>query len=238
MAYVAGRPHDGRAQADSMDLLTHQLLNEAEVNEMRDSLLADESSWEDGKKTAGYQAAQVKNNLQLNRSSELAQKTSQQVINRMLADKLVKSFSLSRRIHGVMFSRTGEGQGYGMHVDNAYMQSGRSDLSFTLFLSKPENYEGGSLCIQTIQDNKDVKLPAGHVVIYPSTSLHAVETVTSGERLVCVGWIQSYVSSNEERSILFGLDAGARGLLAKHGRSPELDLVFQAYTNLLRRFGN
>ena len=137
-----------------------------------------------------------------------------------------------------MFSRTGVDQGYGMHVDNAYMRTGRTDLSFTIFLSDPESYKGGSLIIQTIQKSEKIKLPAGHILIYPSTSLHAVEKVTHGERLVSIGWIQSHIKSSEDRTILFGLDAGAKGLLAKHGRSDELDLIFQAYSNLLRRLGN
>ena len=220
-----------------MEPLTHPLLDEATVSQLRATLLADETSWQDGRKTAGYQAAAVKNNLQLDRNSKTAKENSQLVIKQLESDPLVKSFALPRHIHGVMFSRSGIGQGYGMHVDNAYMSSGRSDLSFTLFLSEPESYDGGALCIQTLQDSKQVKLPAGQVIIYPSTSLHAVETVTAGERLVCVGWIQSYISSNEDRTILFGLNAGARALLAEHGRSPELDLIFQAYTNLLRRLG-
>ena len=221
-----------------MDPLTHPLLDEATVKELRANVMADDSTWQDGRKTAGYQAAKVKNNLQLDHNSKTAKKASQQVIELLESDQLIKSFCLPRQIHGVMFSRAGVGQGYGMHVDNAYMSSGRSDLSFTLFLSEPESYEGGSLCIQTVQDSQKIKLPAGPVVVYPSTSLHAVETVTAGERLVCVGWIQSHICSNEDRNILFGLNAGARALLAEHGRSAELDLIFQAYTNLLRRLGD
>ena len=137
-----------------------------------------------------------------------------------------------------MFTKSLPGNGYGMHVDNPYMPSGRSDLSFTLFLNEPENYEGGSLCIQTINETKQIKLSAGEMIIYPSTKLHSVSQVEKGERFVCVGWIQSYVQNNEDRSFLFGLDAGAKGLLAKHGRSDELDLIFQAYSNLLRRLGD
>ena len=221
-----------------MDILTHQLFDAPQMTVMRSVLLEDEKCWQDGIITAGSQAAQVKRNLQLDRKSQIAKDVSDQVIRRLKSDKLVKSFALLRRIHGVMFSRTGVGQGYGMHVDNAYMSSGRSDLSFTIFLSEPDSYEGGSLNIQTVQESKRVKLPAGHIVLYPSTSLHEVENVTKGERFACVGWIQSYVKSAEDRTILFGLDAGARALLADHGQSPQLDLIFQAYSNLLRRFGD
>ncbi len=220
-----------------MDYLIHCLLKQNVSSELKKRLLSDKSSWKSGKNTAGSHAALVKNNIQLERQSDTSEKASKIIVNSMLSDELIKSFALPRKIHGVMFSRTGIGQGYGSHVDNAYMSSGRSDLSFTIFLNNSEEYEGGELCIQTIQETKKLKLDAGEIVIYPSTSLHSVEKVISGERLVCVGWIQSYVSSNEDRNILFGLDAGAKGLLAKYGRSNELDLIFQSYGNLLRRLG-
>ena len=127
-----------------------------------------------------------------------------------------------------MFTQSLAGDGYGTHIDNPYMPSGRSDLSFTLFLNEPTDYEGGELTIQTIHKTEKIKLSAGEMIIYPSTQLHSVAEVKDGERYVCVGWIQSYVQNNEDRNFLFGLDAGAKGLLAKHGRSDELDLIFQA----------
>lgn len=220
-----------------MQCLIHPLLDEGQVTQLRDALLGDQAVWQDGRKTAGSLASKVKNNLQLDRTHEFSKTMSSQIVQALKSDPLVKSFSLPRKIHGVMFSRTATGQGYGLHVDNPYMSTGRSDLSFTLFLTDPDSYEGGELSIQSLQDVEQHKLAAGHVLIYPSTYLHAVESVTSGERMVCVGWIHSYVKSNEDRAILFGMDAGAHGLLAKHGRSDELDLMFQAYGNLLRRLG-
>ncbi len=221
-----------------MEYLTHTLLQPSKTRILVEQLLAEKSSWQDGRKTAGNQAAKVKNNLQLDKQSKIAIENSELVKNHMQNDQLIKNYCLPKRIHGLVFSRTSNGQGYGMHVDNAYMKSGRSDLSFTLFLSEPNNYKGGELCLQTMQENKEIKLAAGQIVIYPSTSLHSVNTVTQGERLVCVGWIQSYIASNEDRSILFSLNAGAKGLLATHGHSPKLDLIFQAYNNLLRRLGD
>ena len=203
-----------------------------------DRILRDKSLWESGKKTAGSHAALVKNNLQLNRNTQIARDNSEIISNAIRSDQLIKSFTLPRKVHGLMFTNTSSGQGYGSHVDNAYMSSGRSDLSFTLFLNDPNEYEGGELSIQTMQEQKQIKLPQGHIVIYPSSNLHAVEQVKSGERIVCVGWIQSYVKNNEDRSSLFALDAGAKKLLADHGRSPELDLIFQSYSNLLRRLGD
>ncbi len=221
-----------------MEYITHQLLNPSQVKKLNTELLGGQSEWRDGKETAGVQAAQVKNNLQLDRQSSLAIQKSEEVIALLEENPLIKSFSLPKYIHGLMFTRIREGEGYGVHIDNAYMSTGRSDLSFTLFLSDPINYSGGELLIQNFQGRRDFKLKAGEIIIYPSNYLHSVEKVTSGERLVCVGWIQSYVKNNEDRVSLFGLEAGAKGLLAKNGRTEELDLVFQAYTNLLRRLGD
>ena len=117
------------------------------------------------------------------------------------------------------------------------MSSGRSDLSFTIFLSEKNQYEGGELLIENLNAENEFKLNIGEILIYPSTYLHSVQEVKNGERMVCVGWIESYVKSIEEREYLFDLDAGAKSLLAKHGRSDELDLIFKSYSNLLRVMG-
>ena len=221
-----------------MDYLTHTLLDESTANKIVEKLRINKTSWQDGKDTAGSHAAKVKKNLQLKKDSALAIELSEHIVELITENQLLKSFCLPRRVHGVMFSSASAGDSYGAHVDNAYMNSGRSDLSFTIFLSDPNKYQGGELCIQTIQGDQRIKLNAGQIVVYPSTSLHSVKTILEGERLVCVGWIQSYVANNEDRNILFGLDAGARGLLAKHGQSNELDLIFQSYNNLLRHLGD
>ena len=128
--------------------------------------------------------------------------------------------------------------GYGRHIDNVYMSSGRADLSFTIFLSSKDNYDGGELTIEDFKSEEKFKLDAGEIIIYPSTYLHSVEEVSNGERLVFIGWIESYVKSIEEREYLFDLDAAARSLLAKYGRSNEVDLIFKSYSNLLRRLGS
>ena len=221
-----------------MEYLTHSLIDNSEAFEIVKQLKAEKYSWQDGKKTAGSHAAKIKNNFQLDRRSKTSNEIKDLVVKKIISNPLIKSFTLPSLIHGVMFTKSLPGNGYGMHVDNPYMPSGRSDLSFTLFLNKPEDYEGGSLCIQTINETKKIKLSAGEMIIYPSTKIHAVSEVKKGERFVCVGWIQSYVQNNEDRNFLFGLDAGAKGLLAKHGRSDELDLIFQSYSNLLRRLGD
>ena len=137
-----------------------------------------------------------------------------------------------------MFTKSSKGMKYGRHIDNAYMSSGRADLSFTVFLTQKNKYEGGELLIENITSEKKFKLDSGEILIYPSTFLHSVQEVLNGERIVCVGWIESYVKSIEEREYLFDLDAGARSLLAKHGRSDDLDLIFKSYSNLLRVLGD
>ncbi len=220
-----------------MEYLTHPLFDKSDALKIVQKLKSAKSSWQDGKKTAGSHAAKIKQNLQLDKKSKISIEIKDLIINKIISNPLLKSFTLPKLIHGVMCTKSQAGDGYGIHIDNPYMPTGRSDLSFTLFLNETKDYQGGELCIQTINKNEKIKLSAGEIIIYPSTQLHSVAEVKNGERYVCVGWIQSYIQSNEERNYLFGLDAGAKGLLAKHGRSDELDLVFQAYSNLLRRLG-
>ena len=221
-----------------MNYLTHQLLNPQEIIFLKKNLLLKDSSWEDGKKTAGNHAAKVKDNLQLDRSSNIAKKCTGLIEKKILNEVLIKSFALPKRIHGTMFTKSLEGMKYGRHIDNAFMSSGRADLSFTIFLNEKDKYSGGELLIEGFNSEDKFKLDAGDIIIYPSTYLHSVEEVIDGERLVVVGWIESYIKSIEEREYLFDLDAGARSLLAKHGRSDELDLIFKSYSNLLRTLGN
>ena len=221
-----------------MNYLTCSLLNDEEIKTIKKDLNFSNKEWEDGKKTAGKHAAEVKNNLQLNRNSEISRKNSGFIVKKLLTNTLIKSFALPKKIHGIMFTKSSSGMRYGRHIDNAYMSSGRADLSFSIFLNKKNNYEGGELVIENINTENKFKLDEGEIIIYPSTYLHSVEEITKGERLVCVGWIESYVKSIEEREYLFDIDAGARGMLAKHGRSDELDLIFKSYSNLLRVLGN
>ena len=131
-----------------------------------------------------------------------------------------------------MFTKSSKGMSYGRHIDNAYMSSGRADLSFTIFLSEKNQYKGGELLIENLSSESEFKLNRGGILVYPSTYLHSVKEILNGERIVCVGWIESYVKSIEEREYLFDLDAGARGILAKHGRSDELDIIFKSYFTL------
>tara|TARA_B100000609_G_scaffold177004_1_gene155299 strand:+ start:142 stop:807 length:666 start_codon:yes stop_codon:yes gene_type:complete len=221
-----------------MNYLTCPLLNDEEIKIIQNKLNENNDHWEDGKKTAGSHAAQVKNNLQLSRNSEISKNLSQLIIKRILSNPLIKSFTLPKNIHGIMFTKSSKGMKYGRHIDNAFMSSGRSDLSFTIFINKKTNYEGGELIVENINSENKFKLNSGEILIYPSTYLHSVKDIESGVRLVCVGWIESYVKSIEEREYLFDIDAGARSLLSKHGRSEDLDLIFKSYSNLLRLLSN
>ena len=221
-----------------MNYLTQQLLNEEEIEILNKNINMQKKLWEDGKKTAGSHASKVKNNLQLNRESEISKKYTGLISKKILSDNLIKSFALPKKIHGIMFAKSTKGMGYGRHIDNSYMSSGRADLSFTIFLNSKENYDGGELSIESINSEERFKLNSGEIILYPSTYLHSVQKVTRGERFVCIGWIESYVKSIEEREYLFDLDAGAKGILANYGRSDELDLIFKSYSNLLRLLGN
>ena len=213
-------------------------MNAEEINLIKKELDNCSQNWEDGKKTAGSQASLVKNNLQLNRNSKVSKQNSQLVSKKILSSELIKSYSLPKIIHGIMFTKSSKNMHYGRHIDNPYMPFGRSDLSFTLSLTNKDFYEGGELIIETMNSEKKFKLNAGEIIIYPSSYFHSVSEVKNGERLVCVGWIESYVKSAEERESLFDIDAGARGILAKYGRSDEVDLIFKSYSNLLRILGD
>jgi PKHD-type hydroxylase len=221
-----------------MNYLTSQLLIQEEIEALIKNLKNENTLWEDGKKTAGSHASKVKNNLQLNRETEISKNLSHLIKKKILSSPLIKSFALPKIIHGIIFTKSLKNMQYGRHIDNPFMSSGRADLSFTISLTDKNTYEGGELIIEEMSSEKEFKLNAGEIIVYPSTYLHSVKQIKNGERLVCVGWIESYVKSIEEREYLFDLDAGAKGLLAKNGRSDELDLIFKSYSNLLRLLGS
>jgi len=221
-----------------MDHLVRPLLSQDEIDSIDQQLRATDLPWRDGRLTAGEQAAAVKKNHQLDPASPLANQVVNKVSQALAADPLIKSFALIRKVHSVLISRCASGDGYGWHVDNPFSRYGRRDLSFTVFLSETSSYQGGVLQLQAGQNSEEFRCSPGEVVVYPSSLLHCVSPVTQGTRYACVGWIESYVKSVEDRSLLFNLDAGARGLMAKHGRSDELDLIFQAYSNAVRRLSD
>jgi len=220
-----------------MRFLLEPLLNVPQVAALRQALLADDAPWRSGAETAGWHARTVKNNRQLDRQSPLQQRLAAEIETALAGHPLVESAALPLRIHTILFSRCGPGEGYGRHVDNAFMAAGRADLSFTVFLSDPAAYSGGSLLLEGLDGEREVRLEAGHALLYPSTLLHQVEPVRSGERLVAVGWVESRIRQAERRELLFDLDTARRTLFQQEGKSEAFDLISRSYTNLLRLWG-
>lgn len=220
-----------------MRFLIRSLVPPDQIAAWRGQLLAPGVDWRPGQETAGWHARTVKNNRQLERASALHQLLASQVSQALLAHPLAASAALPTGIHGLLFSLSGVGEGYGRHVDNAFMVGGRSDLSFTLALSDPDSYGGGALVLESPHGEESIRLGAGDVIVYPSTLLHRVEPVSEGERLVCVGWIQSRIRSAEQRELLFELDTARRTLFREQGKSESFDLISRSYTNLLRMWG-
>jgi PKHD-type hydroxylase len=207
------------------------------LENLLEGLLSPEADWRPGQESAGWHARGVKHNRQLNRSSPLHQRLAAQVTASLEAHPLLQAAALPVRIHGMLFSRCGPGEGYGRHVDNAFMAEGRADVSFTVFLKDPTTYEGGGLMLESPAGEEEVRLAAGNAIVYPSTLLHRVAPVTGGERLVAVGWIQSRVRDAERRELLFDLDTARRTLFQREGKTEVFDLISRSYSNLLRRWG-
>ena len=219
-----------------MNFLLEPLLDAETVLAFRSSLLSENEYWSPGADTAGWHARVVKNNHQLDRSCALHQKLSADLLRLLQRHPLLQSLAFPRRIHGLLFSRSGSGEGYGRHVDNAWMAQGRSDLSFTVALSDPSDYEGGALSLEQSGSERSFRLPAGHAVVYPSTLLHQVEPVTSGVRLVALGWIESRIRRADQRELLFELDTARRLQFQRQGKDDIFDLISRSYSNLLRQW--
>jgi PKHD-type hydroxylase len=188
----------------------------------------------DGRQTAGELAAKVKNNNQIDSDDKNLPKMRRIVADAIENSPLFYSAARPRHVKPALFSRYVPGMEYGNHVDDALMGGMRTDLSFTLFLSDPESYEGGELVIDSTSGEQEIKLAAGSAVLYPSTSLHRVAPVTRGERLAAVTWIRSFIRDSARREILFDLDRVQDALIARDGKSPEVDLLSKTQSNLLR----
>lgn len=203
------------------------------------------AAWADGRPGAGVQAAQVKNNEQLPHNDDTA-RTLRAVVTRALErSPLFFSAALPKRLHPPRFNRYGgDSNHYGNHIDGAiryHPDSGqrvRTDLSCTLFLSDPCDYDGGELCMADTYGTHAVKLPAGHLVLYPGTSLHQVTPVTRGHRVACFFWIESMVRSDEQRRLLFELDMNLTRLRERHGECAETTGLTGTYHNLLRQWAD
>lgn len=196
----------------------------------------DEEGFIDGRETAGSRAKRVKKNEQLGANAPDKKLIQKQVTDALEGDRRFRRFAFPAKINRPLISRYKVGMEYGLHVDNAMMDKGRirSDLSVTVFLNEPDEYDGGELEIFSGYGPVKVKLPAGAAVVYPSSTLHRVTEVTKGERLCAVTWVQSQVRDPARREILYDLDR-ARGKLHKDAPgAEETDRADRAYANLLR----
>jgi len=216
-----------------------EVLSKTDVAHFRDIMARVE--WEDGRSTAGAQSSLVKNNLQLPQDSAAARELGERVLDALSASATFVSAALPHKIFPPLFNSYGVGHGFGLHVDNAIRGVPktpvriRTDLSATLFLSEPDDYDGGELVIQDPVGEQEVKLAAGDLVLYPSTSLHFVRDVTRGERVASFFWLQSMVRDNVARALLFDLDQTIQSLTTRFGGGdPSCVRLTGIYHNLIR----
>jgi PKHD-type hydroxylase len=216
------------------------VLNLGEVAGSR--ALLDAAQWVDGKVTAGYQAQSVKENLQLPEGHPVAVKLGEMVLAALARSPLFMSAALPLRVFPPMFNRYTGGGHFGTHVDTAIRANAttgqriRTDVSATLFLSAPEEYEGGELLVEDTYGVHSVKLPAGHMVLYPATSLHRVNPVTRGARVALFFWIQSMIRSDADRTLLYDLDTTIQRLAKEVPENTVGVQLTGIYHNLLRRW--
>lgn len=218
-----------------------EVLTAKAATDLRDQIIAAE--WIDGNATSGAGAASVKHNRQLPEDADVTRQAQAQVTAALMDNAAFLSAALPHSVFPPLFNRYGPGEDFGLHVDNAirfHGQSGariRTDLSCTLFLTDPGTYEGGELEIEGHLGPARYKLPAGHAILYPSTSLHRVTPVTRGERISCFFWLQSLVADNAAREMLYELDQSVQSLTAERGKSDAQVLRLTAiYHNLVRRW--
>jgi len=216
------------------------LLSAAQIQQCRRAL--EQAQWSDGRATAGHIAQQTKNNLQLSADDPTASQIGNLILEALPKSPLFMTTALPFKVFPPRFNRYQDGGHYGNHVDGAVFSVPgtshriRSDLSATVFFSEPEDYDGGELIIEDTSSTRNVKLRAGDMVLYPSTSLHRVTAVTRGARLASFFWIQSLVRSDSQRSVLFELDLSIQQLSEEIPDSPALPRLTAVYHNLLRQW--
>ncbi|PPC74756.1 Fe2+-dependent dioxygenase [Pokkaliibacter plantistimulans] len=216
------------------------VLTRDQVNECRK--IMQDAPWIDGKVTAGHQSAKAKHNLQLAESSDAAHYMGEMITTALATNLLFMAAALPGKIFPPLFNCYQGGQSFGTHVDNAIRRIPgtperiRTDLSCTLFLSDPDEYEGGELVVEDTYGTHQVKLPAGHMILYPSTSLHHVTAVTRGARLASFFWLQSMIRQDSRRSLLFDLDMSIQQLTQATPEHPALIQLTGVYHNLLREW--
>jgi PKHD-type hydroxylase len=219
-----------------------KLLSAQQLADIRRRL--DAAAWADGRLTAGHQSAQVKDNLQLPQSEPAAREAGETVVRALEGNAMFVSATLPRHVYPPLFNRYQSGMAFGAHVDNAIRQIPgthhrlRTDVSATLFLNTPEEYDGGELAVQDTFGIHSVKLAAGDMVVYPASSLHRVQPVTRGVRHAAVLWIQSMVRDDGARGLLFDLDTAIRDLTQSAIDPEPLLRLTACYHNLLRRWAD
>lgn len=216
------------------------VLSAGEVRRAR--TLLDDSEWIDGRVTAGHQSARAKDNQQVAEGSTAAREVGAMIVQALARSALFRAAALPLHVFPPLFNRYEGGQSFGSHVDNAVRQIPgtphqlRTDVSATLFLSEPDEYDGGELVVEDTYGVKPVKLPAGHMVLYPATSLHHVRPVTRGARVSSFFWIQSMVRDDGQRTLLFDLDLAIQRLGGEVPDHPSVVQLTGVYHNLLRRW--
>ena len=200
--------------------------------------------WVDGRATAGVQAQRVKDNQQLDQNDPLVVQLGQWILDALGQHELFLSAALPLKVLPPRFNRYTGGGSYGAHIDNAVFsvpgspQRIRSDVSATLFLSDPDTYDGGELIVEDTWGTQQIKLPRGHLVVYPGSSLHRVAPVTRGARIASFFWTQSLVREDSQRALLFQLDRSIQALRARDAEAPELAALLGVYHNLVRRWAD
>ena len=218
------------------------LLTREQVAECR--RLLDAAEWIDGRATAGSQSALAKDNAQVAEDDPIARELGDAILGALERNALFTSAALPAKVFPPLFNRYSGGQSFGTHVDNAIRQVRgtphriRTDLSATLFLSSPGEYDGGELVVEDVFGVQTVKLPAGHLILYPASSLHHVRPVTRGARVASFFWIQSMVRGDAERTTLFDLDMAIQRLRADVPGHPSAVQLTGVYHNLLRRWAD
>jgi PKHD-type hydroxylase len=219
-----------------------KVLSDAELAECRRRLA--EADWVDGRVTVGYQGARVKDNRQVPEGHPVARRLGDLILGALERNPLFLSAALPLKVLPPLFNRYEGGQNYGSHIDGAIRQVPgtphrvRTDLSATLFLSAPEAYDGGELTVEDTYGSRQVKLPAGDLVLYPGTSVHHVRPVTRGARIASFFWVQSMVREDSQRTMLFELDTAIQQVAGATPDSPAVVRLTNVYHNLLRRWAD
>jgi len=214
-----------------------QVLDPDQVTRFRSALAA--ADWVDGRVTAGAQSALAKNNLQIPEEHPVARTLGEEILAALGRNPAFVAAALPLRVFPPLFNRYDTGMGFGAHIDNAIRfaagQRFRTDISATLFLSGPQDYDGGELVIEDTYGEHAVKLAAGDMILYPATSLHRVEAITRGSRWAAFFWVQSMVADEAQRRLLYDLDLSIQAVTARLGQgAPELVPLAGAYHNLIR----